>query len=181
MRLRARVALAVAVVVALLGVGAVAGACAWKRALGSALPPGARADRIVIEKSRRRLTLYLDDAPVKTYRVALGKDPIGPKQFEGDGRTPEGLYRIDFRVPASSCHRALHVSYPSRADVAFASAQGKSAGGDIEIHGIKNGRGWLGPLHRAVDWTNGCVAVTNREIEEIWRAVPDGTPVDIRP
>jgi murein L,D-transpeptidase YafK len=139
------------------------------------------ADRVLIEKSSRRMTLYSHGAPIRTYKVSLGKHPIGPKQRQGDNRTPEGLYIIDHRLAASTYHRALHVSYPGPQDQARAAAQGVEPGGDIMIHGIRNGLGWLGPLHRLRDWTAGCIAVTDREIEEIWTLVPDGTTVEIKP
>jgi murein L,D-transpeptidase YafK len=99
----------------------------------------------------------------------------------GDGRTPEGIYSVDGRNPKSAFHFSLHLSYPNSADTARASAMGVPPGGDIMIHGIKNGLGWLGSLHRFVDWTQGCVAVTNDEIEEIWDMVPDGIRVEIVP
>lgn len=142
---------------------------------------GAKSDRIRVEKAARRLTLFRGTTALKSYRIALGREPIGPKREEGDRRTPEGLYKIDRRKPDSDFHLALHISYPNAQDVAQAEARGVSAGSDIMIHGLRNGSGWLGKLHRRRDWTNGCVAVTNREIEEIWRVVPDGTPIEIRP
>jgi murein L,D-transpeptidase YafK len=138
------------------------------------------ADRIVVEKGARRLTIYREGAPLKVYRVALGRDPLGPKQVEGDGRTPEGLYTIDWRKLDSSYHRALHVSYPNQQDVARARQRGESPGGSIMIHGLPNGLGWIGTAHRATDWTDGCIAVTDDEIEELWAAIPDGTPIEIR-
>ena len=145
------------------------------------LPDGAMADRILIEKAARTLTLFKDGAILKAYHVALGREPVGAKQREGDGRTPEGSYVISGRKEDSAFHRSLRISYPSEADLARAQAAGASPGGDIMIHGLKNGLGWLGRLHTSSDWTEGCIAVTNEEIEEIWRAVPDGTPVEIRP
>ncbi|MBL8251375.1 MAG: L,D-transpeptidase family protein [Candidatus Competibacter sp.] len=148
---------------------------------GSALPPKGLADRIVVEKKARRLTLLRGGKPLKSYDVALGRSPEGPKHFQDDNKTPEGLYQISFRKKNSEFHRALRISYPSSADVAFAAKQNRSPGGDIMIHGLPNGMGWLDSAHRLRDWTAGCIAVTNAEIEEIWRAVPDGTPVEIRP
>lgn len=118
---------------------------------------------------------------MKTYRVALGRAPTGAKEYEGDQRTPEGIYRIDFHKPDSDYHLALHISYPEQADLERAAAQGLSAGSDIMIHGLPNGRGWIGRFHRRNDWTAGCIAVTDFEIEEIYRVVPDGTPIEIRP
>ena len=145
--------------------------------------PGKRlhADRILVEKSQRHLTLLWKGAPVKTYRVALGSKPAGRKQCQGDNRTPEGLYRIDARNGASHYHRALHVSYPNAQDLANARRLRCAPGGDIMIHGLPNGYGWLGASHRLHDWTLGCIAVTDAEIEEIWDAVPNGTVVEIRP
>jgi murein L,D-transpeptidase YafK len=118
---------------------------------------------------------------VRVYDVALGEEPVGPKEREGDGRTPEGLYVIDGRNPQSRYHRSLRISYPGPEDAARAAKLGVSPGGDIMIHGLQNGLGWIGALHRTHDWTRGCIAVTNDEIEEIWDLVPDGTPIEIRP
>jgi murein L,D-transpeptidase YafK len=145
------------------------------------LPPNITADRVVVEKAARRLTLLRGDVPLKVYRVALGRAPVGPKKQEGDQRTPEGLYSIDFHKEDSDFHRALHVSYPGQRDIDQAAARGVPAGCDIMIHGIRNGLGWIGALHRRTDWTAGCIAVTDFEIEEIWRTVLDGTPIEIRP
>ena len=139
------------------------------------------ADSVVVEKSLRRLTLYSAGLPVRTYDVALGKKPDGRKERAGDFRTPEGLYYIDARNPVSQYHRGLHVSYPNADDLARARTTGISTGGDIMIHGLPNGQGKVGPRHRAYDWTNGCVAVTDQEIDEIWDSVPVGTPVRILP
>jgi murein L,D-transpeptidase YafK len=145
------------------------------------LPRDVIADRILVEKAARRLTLLRDGTPLKTYRVALGGEPIGPKEQEGDLRTPEGIYRIDLHKEDSDYHRALHVSYPEQRDIERAGAAGVPPGSDIMVHGLPNGRGWIGAFHRRNDWTAGCIAVTDLEIEEIWRAVPDGTPIEIRP
>ena len=145
------------------------------------LPPEARADRIVVEKSRRRLTLYRGGVPLKTYRISLGSHPVGPKEVERDGRTPEGTYVIDGRVGRSCCHRALHISYPTPQQAAAARQRGASPGGAIMVHGLVHGFGWVGALHRTRDWTQGCIAVTNEEMDEIWRAVPAGTPIEVRP
>jgi murein L,D-transpeptidase YafK len=145
------------------------------------LPGVAVADRVLVEKSRRRLTLLRDGKTLKTYSVALGGAPSGAKEFEGDQRTPEGIYTIDFHKPDSDFHLALHISYPQLPDVERAAAEGRSAGSDIMIHGLPNGRSWIGRFHRRRDWTAGCIAVTDFEIEEIYRAVPDGTPVEIQP
>jgi murein L,D-transpeptidase YafK len=138
-------------------------------------------DRIVVEKSRRRLSVFRDGKEIKTYRIALGGHPVGPKVREGDLKTPEGLYSIDFRNRQSDYHLALHISYPRPEDVRRAQALGVPAGGDIMIHGLPNGRGWIGKLQRQSDWTTGCIALTDPEIEELWRITPDGTPIEIRP
>ncbi|MDS4020985.1 MAG: L,D-transpeptidase family protein [Candidatus Competibacter sp.] len=145
------------------------------------LPPIGVADWILVEKKARRLTLFRNNRPLKSYAIALGRQPEGPKRFQGDNKTPEGRYRIASRKQNSDFHRALRISYPSPEDAAFAAKQKRSAGGDIMIHGLPNGMGSLGRLHLLRDWTAGCIAVTNAEIEELWRAVPDGTPIEIRP
>jgi len=145
------------------------------------LPAGTKIDRIVIEKSARKLSLFVNGKSLKSYRVALGRNPIGAKQEEGDNKTPEGVYRIDGRNPQSNFHLALHVSYPSDEDKVHAAERGVSAGFDIMIHGIRNGRGWIGAFHRLSDWTAGCIALTDEEIEELWRVTPDGTIVEIQP
>ncbi|MDJ0513650.1 MAG: L,D-transpeptidase family protein [Methyloceanibacter sp.] len=145
------------------------------------LRDGARADRIVVFKGDRRLELIAGGETLKSYRVALGSSPRAPKTQRGDGRTPEGRYVIDYRKWDSDFYRALHVSYPNAEDRRRARQFGVSPGGAIMIHGMKNGLGWIGRLHRFVDWTNGCIAVTNEEIEEIWRAVPNGTEIEIHP
>lgn len=140
-----------------------------------------RIDRVVIDKGERRLTLLRGEQPVKSYAVALGAAPKGQKVFEGDQRTPEGIYTIDFRNSNSAFHKALRISYPSEADRMRALEAGLDPGGQIMIHGLKNGQGWLGERHLADDWTDGCIAVTNAQIEEIWSLVELGTPVEIRP
>jgi len=153
----------------------------WANWPEGSLAPGVLADRIVVLKSKRQLELYAHGKLLKRYAISLGRHPIGPKEREGDKRTPEGLYTIESHNPHSSFHRALKVSYPSAADRLAAEKRGVAPGGDIMIHGIRNGLGLIGRLQRRVDWTAGCMAVTNPEIEEIYRAVPDGTPIEIRP
>lgn len=145
------------------------------------LAAGVVADRVLIEKGLRRLTLFRQGEKLKTYGVALGRSPQGKKTEEGDCRTPEGIYIIDRRKQSSKYCRALHISYPSPADVAQAKVRGVSPGGDVMIHGLPNALGFVGKLHLIRDWTLGCVAVTNPEIEEIWRVVPDGVVVEIVP
>lgn len=140
-----------------------------------------QADKIVILKSVRSMTLFSGGKVLKTYKVALGSDPLGPKRVEGDHKTPEGNYLIDAKNSQSQFHLSLHISYPSAADVKTARSMGQSPGGAIMIHGLAKPFAYLGPLHRQTDWTDGCIAVTNAEIEEIWRLVPVGTRVEIRP
>ena len=162
------------------GAGAFAGIAAIAPiAAGPRREPGA--DRLVVEKAAHRLTLWRGGQAVKTYRVALGRGGMAPKVRQGDDLVPEGSYRIDGRNARSAYHRALHISYPNAADVRRAQRLGVAPGGDIMIHGIRRGIGWIGPLHRFRDWTRGCIAVTDPEIEEIWRLVPVGTPIEIRP
>lgn len=146
-----------------------------------ALSPAMVADRILIEKSARRMTLFRGNEPIKQYNVALGREPDGKKTTEGDCRTPEGCYVIDYRNANSEYHRALHISYPNENDRRQAAERGVSPGCDIMIHGLKNGMGWVGKEHLMTDWTLGCIAVTDREIDEIWKLAPIGTKVEIVP
>jgi murein L,D-transpeptidase YafK len=139
------------------------------------------ADRILIEKKERRLTLLSKGEALKTYKIALGKNPNGPKERKGDGKTPEGIYVIDSRNKTSRYHLSLHISYPNGKDKKRAKELGVSPGGDIMIHGIKNDFSWVGDFHTLVDWTEGCIAVTDEEIEEIDKLAPNGTLVEIRP
>ena len=168
---------------AVLGAGAVV--LADFSQVGRTEPPlvaeAERADRVVVEKAARRLTLLREGRVLATYPISLGFAPEGHKAREGDGRTPEGVYNVEFKHPRSRYHLALRVSYPDAQAREAASRAGVSAGSDIMIHGIRNGFGWLGALHRERDWTDGCIAVTNAEIREIWSRVHDGTPVEIRP
>jgi tetratricopeptide (TPR) repeat protein len=139
------------------------------------------ADKILIEKKERRLTLISKGKVLKTYQIALGGNPNGPKERQGDNKTPEGTYVIDSRNKNSRYHRSLHISYPNEKDKRRAKELAVSPGGDIMIHGIKNGFSWAGDLHTEVDWTKGCIAVTDEEIEEIDKLAPNGTIVEIGP
>jgi murein L,D-transpeptidase YafK len=149
------------------------------------LPPAVaapeHADRILVLKSQHVLALFNHGKQIKTYKVALGGNPVGAKDRQGDHKTPEGHYIIDAKNERSQFHLALHISYPNAKDQARAATAGVSSGGDIMIHGLPPNFAWVGPLHRQTDWTDGCIAVTNAEIEEIWNLVPVGTPVDIQP
>lgn len=145
--------------------------------------PTTAIDRVLVDKSERQLQLLSGAAVVRSYGIALGFAPEGDKAQEGDGKTPEGRYVIAGRNPDSAFHLSLKISYPDAADRAAAAEQGVSPGGDIFIHGAPNWwalpgqpRDWMW-----VDWTRGCIAVTDAEIEEIWSLVRDGTPIEIRP
>jgi murein L,D-transpeptidase YafK len=136
---------------------------------------------VLVLKGPRRLLLLAGDRVLRDYEVALGTNPSGPKRRNGDGRTPEGRYVIDGRLEESRFYRALHVSYPNENDLAFARAAGIAPGGGVMIHGLPNGETWVGEVHREFDWTNGCIGVTDDEMDEIWELVDDGTPIEIRP
>jgi murein L,D-transpeptidase YafK len=138
-------------------------------------------DRVIVEKSKRTMTLLKQDREVRTYKIALGRDPVGPKVRQGDNRTPEGVYYVDYKVRNSSYHRALHLSYPNPDDVERARALGVPPGGSIMIHGMNPDKTWMGDVQYLFNWTNGCIALTNREIEEVWDLVSPWTPVEIRP
>ncbi|MHB0947975.1 MAG: L,D-transpeptidase family protein [Gemmatimonadaceae bacterium] len=139
------------------------------------------ADSVVVEKATRRLTLFFQGMPLKSYVVALGRNPVGDKVRIGDNRTPEGLFHIATRNATSKFYRSLRISYPDAAHQMRADAMGVSPGGDIMIHGLPAGREQVGGLHRKTDWTEGCIALTNQEIDEIWSLVPDGVPIQIKP
>lgn len=136
-------------------------------------------DKVFVDKSARTLQLLSDNKMIKTYHIALGGNPIGHKQQQGDQRTPVGSYTLDYKNEKSKFYRSIHVSYPNTTDKARAKSRGVSAGGDIMIHGQKNGFGALGLLNQQRDWTEGCIAVTNDEMDEIMAAVKVGTPIEI--
>jgi murein L,D-transpeptidase YafK len=146
-----------------------------------ATPAEQQADRIVIVKSAHTMTLMARGHVLRVYKVALGRGGAGPKVRAGDNKTPEGEYAIDRKIEKSRFHLALHISYPNAVDRERARKAGVDPGGAIEIHGLMNGLGWLGPVQHDVDWTEGCIAVSNSQIDEIWRMVPVGTPVEIKP
>ncbi len=144
-----------------------------------AIPAGVKADRILVDKSDRVLILFKGDEEIARYHnIRFGDAPEGHKRFEGDERTPEGNYTIDARNPNSSYHLSLRISYPNAADKAYAKARGKSPGGDIFVHGQPNGSSGS-PIAR--DWTDGCIALSNAEIKQIWDVVPDGVTITIQP
>jgi L,D-transpeptidase catalytic domain len=150
-------------------------------ASGQTIPGNFAADSVVVVKSERSLKLMSQGKVLKTYKVALGRDPVGPKSRQGDHKTPEGAYVLDHRNAHSHFYRSIHISYPNARDAAQAKKLGISPGGDVYVHGLPNGYGWAGSSHRLKDWTDGCIAVTNQEMDEIWRAVRDGTPIAIKP
>ena len=139
-------------------------------------PAEVEADEIVVRKAKREMTLLRAGRVLKTYRIALGRTPVGAKERQGDGKTPEGDYTISGRNPRSAFHLSLRVSYPSAADRERARRQGVDPGGDIMIHGLPNAQPTAA---NSSDWTEGCIAVTNEEIEELWRLVPNGTRIRI--
>lgn len=141
------------------------------------------ADYVFVEKGKRRLTVWRDGGLLATFPVRLGRTPTGAKSREGDGRTPEGVYSIDYRKSDSSFYRAFHISYPSPMDSVMAQKQGVSPGGAIMIHGLPNDadKDAAKRIHKYVDWTEGCIAMTNSEIDELWQMVPPGTPIEIIP
>lgn len=153
---------------------------AWANWPHEPLPAGTKADTIVIEKSKRILTIYSKDHKIRSYPISLGSNPVGPKEKEGDRKTPEGSYSIIEHKRDSAFFRALRVSYPEKKDIAHAERLGVNPGSDIMIHGIRNGLGFIGRAHRWFDWTAGCVALTNPEIEELFSAVTDDAKLEIR-
>jgi murein L,D-transpeptidase YafK len=146
-----------------------------------AIPSAAHADKVLVRKKERSLSLLDHGKVLKKYRVALGREPEGPKTSRGDHKTPEGRYVLDGRNQHSQFHRSIHISYPNAEDRVRARKLGLAPGGDIMIHGLPNGYGWIGGTHRSRDWTDGCIAVTDEEMDEIWRIVPNGTPIEMLP
>jgi murein L,D-transpeptidase YafK len=138
------------------------------------------ADQIIVVKSEHKMTLLAHGVPIKIYQVALGTGGLDPKQRARDNKTPEGRYILDAKNANSRFHIAFHVSYPNSADKARARSRGVSPGGDIMIHGVEKKYEYLGSLQHNYDWTEGCIALTNPEIEEFARLVPIGTPIEIK-
>ena len=145
------------------------------------VPPSGKADFVLVLKAPRRMLLLRGTRVLREYQVALGRNPLGPKRYHLDRRTPEGRYAIDGRLEESRFYRALHISYPNERDRELARDAGLAPGDGVMIHGLPNGEGWVGDVHRQYDWTNGCIAVTDDEMDEIWELVDDGTPIEIRP
>jgi murein L,D-transpeptidase YafK len=140
-----------------------------------------KADLVIVHKSAAKLTLKQGNQVVKEYAVVFGAQPVGHKQQAGDERTPEGRYLLDYKNEKSAFYKAIHISYPNEADIKRARSLGVDPGGDIMIHGQKNGFGWLAFIMQWFNWTDGCIAVKNSEMDEIWQAVDAGTPIDILP
>jgi len=149
--------------------------------LWPALARADSADLLLIEKELHQLTLFSDTKVLMRFAIALGRAPKGAKNCQGDKKTPEGIYQVTGRNPGSAFYKSLRVSYPNRSDQQRAKLLRCAPGGDIMIHGLPNGQGWVGAGHRLVDWTDGCIAVTNAEMDQIWAVVPNGTRVEIRP
>lgn len=139
------------------------------------------ADSVLVVKSERRLYLLADGEAFADYPATFGADPAGHKQREGDERTPEGHYLLDWKNAHSAFYKSIHVDYPNRQDTAAAAARGEDPGGLIMIHGQRNGYGWLSPLTRFFNWTDGCIALNDTDMEEVWLSIRENTPIEIRP
>ena len=140
-----------------------------------------KADLVIVKKSERQMTIFSDGKPIKTYHIAMGESPKLHKVKEGDERTPEGRYILDYKKPDSAFYRSIHISYPNQADILSANARGVNPGSLIMIHG-QNPESSLSQKERQrYNWTNGCIAVTNKEMDELWQAIDPGTPIEIWP
>ena len=139
------------------------------------------ADMVVVEKSKSRLYLMREGETLASFRVAFGSNPKGHKQEQGDGRTPEGRYILDYKNAGSAYYKSIHISYPNEKDRQEARKRGVNPGGEIMIHGQKNGYGRLSILVQRFNWTNGCIALSDRDMDAVWNAVEPGTPIEIRP
>lgn len=146
----------------------------------SKIPDNVEVTKIVVLKGERKLYLYSGEDRIAGYGISLGGQPVGDKQCQGDMRTPEGNYVLDYKNPQSSCYKSFHISYPNPSDRQEAALLGCSPGDDIMIHGIANGQGRLRRFQRFWDWTHGCIALTNDEMDQLWRIVPAGTPIEIK-
>jgi len=143
------------------------------------LPINCQVDKILVEKSKRQMHVYSEGKKLKTYTISLGFRPRGKKRFEGDGKTPEGKYFIVSKNEHSIAHKSFGISYPNTADKKYAAQRGKSAGRHIMIHGMMNGKGYWGKFHRFIDWTGGCIALTNSEMDDLFRHVEVGCEIQI--
>ncbi len=145
------------------------------------ISPGSRVTKIMVLKSARKMEVYAHDTLLATYTIALGGNPVGHKQFEGDKRTPEGIYHINDKTTQSRYHKNLGVSYPNELDKTNAARLGRSPGGDIKIHGLQNGLGFIGRFQHLADWTAGCIAITNAELDDLFEHTQIGTVIEIKP
>ena len=145
------------------------------------LPTDIQINKLIVYKSNGELLAYSNGKLVKTYKISIGRQPFGKKEFKGDEKTPEGIYQINNKNAKSDYHKNLGISYPNKADIKNAKRLGKQTGGDIKIHGIKNKMGFIGKFHRWFNWTQGCIAVTDEEIDELYNSVKIGTKIDIKP
>lgn len=134
-----------------------------------------------VVKSEQKLLLMAGDKSLQEFHVALGANPVGHKQQEGDKRTPEGSYVLDYKKADSAFYKAIHISYPNAGDIASARERGVKPGGQIMIHGQKNGLGWLAPVTQRVNWTDGCIALADPDMDTVWTLVAAGTPIEILP
>lgn len=144
-------------------------------------PSSEKADVVVVEKSTKTLSLFKKDRKIASFSVTFGANPIGHKQEEGDERTPEGRYKLDYKKTATNYHKAIHISYPNARDIENANKRGVSPGGAIMIHGQKKGWGWLSIFTQRLNWTNGCIALADDDLDVVWDAVDVGTPIEIKP
>ena len=168
-------------ILSLMMIGAAAGVAAWYFNQGDPVPEDVEFDLLIVRKKHRQMLAYSKGKLIKRYSISLGKSPEGPKQFEGDNKTPEGIYRIDSKNAQSAFHKNLGISYPSQDDCERAKKEDKKPGKDIKIHGLRNGSGYIGKFHRFTDWTAGCVALTNEEMDEVFAHTPVGIPIKILP
>lgn len=145
------------------------------------LPPDITIDKLIVTKSQRTMEAYSNGQLIKTYKISLGRNPLGDKEYQGDKKTPEGEYTINDKNPNSGFYKNLGVSYPSTMDKREAERRGLDPGGEIKIHGLGDGVGYIGKFHRLFNWTAGCMAVTDNEIDELYNAVDLGTPIIIKP
>ena len=139
------------------------------------------ADLVVVDKTKMKLYLYHQEKLLNEFSIALGASPKGHKQQQGDERTPEGRYLLDYKNSASKFYKSIHISYPNAEDKKSAAALGVDPGGDIMIHGQRNGVGWASFFMQWFDWTDGCIALSDADMDEVWDAVTVNTPIEIRP
>lgn len=145
------------------------------------LPPDKKIDKLIVRKSDRVMEVYSGGQVIRTYKISLGQNPVGDKELEGDKRTPEGQYKINDKNPNSMFHKNLGISYPDNVDIEEAKRKKVKPGGEIKIHGIRNGFSFIGKFQRMIDWTAGCIALTDQEIDELYDRVDIGTPIVIEP